>query len=136
MKKKIKLTWTLFGILVLIANLFFQTSCSPKVYTQKNIYGVWETNVDEPVDGKCTIRVVWKSDNTADATFNYENGNVYKTTVKWNYKDGIYDEVYEDGSTGKAKIVWVNKNEFKLYIVENQDTENYEGRFRVYKRIK
>ncbi len=103
-------------------------------HPSSDLFGTWVTKVDEPVDGKCTIEVDWKSDFTTAVLFKYKNGTVYKTSSTWEYQDPNYNEVFPEGDTGAALIKWVNKNKFKLIIVENQDTENYKGRVRVYKR--
>ncbi len=109
---------------------------SVKTYSEKSFYGTWFTIVDEPVDGKCTIEVEWKANNTTDVVFKYANGKEYRTHTKWKYKAPNYDEVYEDGSTGKAIITWVNKDKFQLKIIENQDTKDYKNIVRIYERKK
>jgi len=103
-------------------------------YDESSFYGTWVTYVNEKVDGKCTIQVTWKPDNTTDVLFQYANGSTYRTTTKWKYKNFIYDEVYEDGSEGKARIDWFNKDKFALTIVQNQQTDNYQDVVRIYER--
>lgn len=103
-------------------------------HTSSDLFGTWVAKVDEPVGGKCTIEVEWKSDFTAVVLFKYKNGELYNSSSKWEYQDPNYNEVFPDGGTGAAFVKWINKNKFMLIIEENQDTENYEGRERVYKR--
>jgi|GEM_PF-1850999 len=107
-----------------------------KSYTEKNLYGNWKTKVKEPVDGKCTILVTWYDNHTTDVAFYYKNAETYYTNTKWSYDGEFYNETYNGGQKGKAIIKWVNKNKFKLIIIENQDTDNYKGRVRVFKRTK
>lgn len=128
------------AVIILLVTVI--TSCKSsdslkQSYTDSDLYGVWYTEVNEPVDGKCTIEVEWKADKTTDINFIYEKGNTFKTKSKdWEYKHPMYNEVYDDGSKGQAKIKWINKDKFELEIIENQDTQNYKGRIRVYKRKK
>jgi hypothetical protein len=129
MNKQIAIIAVLF--LLAASATFAQTT---KQRTEKDFYGTWVTKVKEPVDSKCVIEVVWKSDNTTSILFKPKKGVVTKHSSKWKYNAPYYEEIFPDGSTGKAEIIWINDNKFKLIIIENQDTENYKGRVRVYKR--
>ena len=126
---------------LILLNLFigFALLSSLSVQAQKTItepyfYGTWITKVNEPVDGKCKIKVVWKEDNTTEIQFIYKNKLPYVTKSVWTYKDGLYQEIYEDGGEGKASIRWINDNKFALTIIENQATNLYKGKVRIYKR--
>jgi hypothetical protein len=138
-KSKISIFQSVFFKILFLLIIFSVFSCKTAdvgIYTAKNLFGTWFTIVDEPVDGKCTIEVQWNSDYTTKIDFKYENGQVYTTSSKWEYNDPIYYEIFPDGTNGKAKIKWINKNKFELMIIENQDTENYQGRVRVFERKK
>jgi hypothetical protein len=128
---KIAISIITFLFVIISLNVFAQNS---NARTEKDFYGTWVTKVNEPIDGKCKIEVEWKSDNTTSILFKYKNGMTINHSSKWKYKHPNYEEVFPDGIIGKATIDWINDNKFKLTIVENQDTENYKGRVRVYKR--
>jgi len=120
-------------IFSLIATFY---SSAQKVYSEPDLCGNWITKVNEPIDGKCKILVTWNKNNTAEIAFFYKDNEPYFTNSRWSYDGEFYYETYDGGEKGKAKIEWINKNKFKLIIIENQDTENYKGRVRVYKRSK
>jgi len=82
-----------------------------------------------PIKSKAYADLIKK--NKADSE-NFIDMN-YKP-YKWKYKNFIYDEVYEDGSEGKARIDWFNKDKFALTIVQNQQTDNYQDVVRIYER--
>ncbi|HAN78345.1 MAG TPA: hypothetical protein DCQ31_11555 [Bacteroidales bacterium] len=107
---------------------------APVNYTESSFYGRWFTKINDPSMGGGVIEVYWKEDKTTDIKFVYDNGQVYKTSSKWKYKHPYYEEVFPDGSIGKASIKWINTDKFKLTIKENQDTENYSGITRIFER--
>jgi len=128
-----------FIISIVHGNINAQSSpVSPptKSYTESNFYGDWFTKVNEPINGNCTIEVKWKPNNTTSIRFIYESGKVIETSSKWKYTDPYYDEVFPDGTKGRAKIVWLSPDKFKLIILENQDTENYKNIYRIFERKK
>ncbi|MDP5092915.1 MAG: hypothetical protein NWQ17_06370 [Polaribacter sp.] len=106
---------------------------TPK-YSERNLFGRWFTKFNDPNDGSGIIEVYWKENKTTDIKFTYENGTVYKTSSKWKYKHPYYEEVFTDGTIGKASISWINENKFKLTIKQNQDSENYSGVSRIFER--
>lgn len=103
-------------------------------YSESSFYGRWFTKINDPGQGAGVIEVYWKSDKTTEIKFKYDNGATFNTSSKWKYKHPYYEEVFPDGSQGKALITWVNEDKFKLTIKENQDTENYSGITRVFER--
>ncbi|TAF63319.1 MAG: hypothetical protein EAZ55_14100 [Cytophagales bacterium] len=123
-----------FGLLFLVGFVVLQ-SCKPQMYGRETLLGTWVTNVDEPLDGKCTIEFTAHNDNTTSYQFLYENGDSFSGRgLEWKYKCGVFREKYGDGSRGVAKIKWIDENKFDLVILKNQKTELYKGRIRTYER--
>ncbi|MDA1231857.1 MAG: hypothetical protein O2856_13880 [Planctomycetota bacterium] len=97
--------------------------------------GTWECSEPLPnSDVLLTIQWSARSDGLCNYVMTTSDGRALSQAGTWSFSDGVLYEVFEDGSKGKASVVFPDENTMRLTILDN-GVPDYTGRVRDYRRV-